>query len=154
MKKKTKIESKKESQKERSSNGTKKESNRPANKVASFPTNIFEGKFSVNASFNNTIVTISDIRGNSLAWTSSGKLGFKGTRKSTPHAATITIEDGVEKAKMIGIRKMQVFIKGPGPGRDATLKVLGSKREVDVVSISDVTPIPHNGPRPPKKRRV
>lgn len=113
-----------------------------------------EGRLYVNASFNNTIVTITDKKGNTLTWTSSGKLGFKGTRKSTPYAATVTMEEGVELAKRIGMQRLKVYIKGPGPGRDAALKVLGAKKDIDIISISDITPIPHNGPRPPKRRRV
>lgn len=124
------------------------------------PTNIkekkyvTEGRIVVSASFNNTIVTITDGQGNPAGWVSSGKLGFKGTRRSTPYAAATTLEKAVEAAKQLGMRKAQVYINGPGPGRDAALKVLGSKREIDVTSISDVTPIPHNGPRPPKRRRT
>jgi small subunit ribosomal protein S11 len=113
-----------------------------------------EGRLYINASFNNTIVTITDKRGNTLDWISSGKLGFKGTRKSTPYAATITMEEGVELARRIGMQRLKVYIKGPGPGRDAALKVLGAKKNIDIISISDITPIPHNGPRPPKRRRV
>ena len=115
---------------------------------------IIEGRITVSASFNNTIVTITDSVGNVADWVSSGKLGFKGTRRSTPYAATTTLEKAVEIARQLGMKKAQVYIKGPGPGRDSALKVLGSKREIDVVSISDVTPIPHNGPRPPKRRRT
>lgn len=115
---------------------------------------VTEGRIVVSASFNNTIVTITDVKGNPVGWVSSGKFGFKGTRRSTPYAATTTLEKAVEAAKQLGMRKAQVYINGPGPGRDAALKVLGSKREIDITSISDVTPIPHNGPRPPKRRRT
>ena len=114
---------------------------------------VTEGRLYINASFNNTLVTLTDSKGSPLAWTSCGRLGFKGTRKSTPYAATTTLGVAIEEVKKLGVRKLKVFIKGPGPGRDAALKVLGTKREVDVVSISDITPIPHNGPRPPKRRR-
>jgi len=113
-----------------------------------------QGKFYINASFNNTIITVTSMVGDVLDWTSCGKLGFRGTRKSTPYAAATTLGDGVEKAKRLGMKRVEVFIKGPGPGRDAALKVLGTKRELDVALIADVTPIPHNGPRPPKRRRV
>ncbi len=113
-----------------------------------------EGRVYVNASFNNTLVTITDEKGRPMSWTSCGRLGFKGTRKSTPYAANSTLETAIEIMKKIGIRRVRVFIKGPGPGRDSALKILGAKREVDLISISDVTPIPHNGPRPPKRRRV
>lgn len=113
-----------------------------------------EGKVYISATFNNTLVTITDDKSRPLAWTSCGKLGFKGTRKSTPYAANTTLETAIELIKKVGIKKVKVYIKGPGPGRDAALKILGAKREVDLLSISDVTPIPHNGPRPPKRRRV
>lgn len=118
------------------------------------PVVVNEGRLYVNASFNNTLVTITDREGKVVGWTSSGRLGFKGTRKSTPYAATTTVEEGVELARKMGMRRMEVFIKGPGPGRDAVLKVLGAKKDIDVLAINDVTPIPHNGPRPPKRRRV
>ncbi len=112
-----------------------------------------EGRIYINATFNNTIVTITDLDGNTIDWTACGRLGFKGTRKSTPYAAITTIEEGINRAVKMGLKKAQVFIKGPGPGREAALKVLRNKRELDILSISDVTPIPHNGPRPPKMRR-
>jgi len=115
---------------------------------------VVEGKIYVNASFNNTIVTVTDEKGQPLAWTSSGRIGFKGTRKSTPYAAMTTLEAAVDEIKKLGIRRVRVFIKGPGPGRDAALKVLGAKKEIDLIALSDVTPIPHNGPRPPKRRRA
>ena len=116
--------------------------------------NIAEGRLYVKSSFNNTIVTITDQKGNSLAWSSSGHCGFKGARKSTPYAATTAIERTLEEAKKYGIKKLSVYIKGPGVGRDAALRYLRSKRDFDVEMIADVTPIPHNGPRPPKARRV
>jgi len=115
---------------------------------------VTEGKVFVNASFNNTIVAVTDEQDQPLSWTSCGRSGFKGTRKSTPYAAMTALESAAEVIKNLGIRKVKVFIKGPGPGRDAALKVLGAKKEIDLVSISDVTPIPHNGPRPPKRRRA
>ncbi|MCD6225559.1 30S ribosomal protein S11 [bacterium] len=118
------------------------------------PRLVSEGRIYVTATFNNTIVTITDDKGKPLAWTSCGRLGFKGTRKSTPYAATTTVEAAIEEVKNLGIKKVKVYIKGPGPGRDAVLKVLGAKKEIDILSISDVTPIPHNGPRPPKRRRA
>jgi len=114
---------------------------------------VSEGRLYVNATFNNTLATITDLEGKVLEWTSCGRLGFKGTRKSTPFAAITTIEDAVKRAISCGIRRLEVYIKGPGPGRDAVLRVLRANREVDVTMISDVTPIPHNGPRPPKRRR-
>jgi len=113
-----------------------------------------EGRIYISASFNNTIITITDEKSQPLAWTSCGRLGFRGTRKSTPYAAATTLGVVVETIKKLGIKKVKVFINGPGPGRDAALKSLGSNREIDLISISDTTPIPHNGPRPPKRRRV
>jgi len=116
--------------------------------------NVAEGRLSVNSTFNNTLVTISDTKGNTLAWSSSGNCGFKGARKSTPYAATTALEKALEEAKKYGIKKLAVYLKGPGVGRDATLRYLRTKRDFDVEQISDVTPIPHNGPRPPKQRKV
>ncbi|MBL7078244.1 30S ribosomal protein S11 [Candidatus Shapirobacteria bacterium] len=113
-----------------------------------------EGRVYISASFNNTLVTITDEKSRPLAWTSCGRLGFKGTRKSTPYAANSTLEAAIELIKKLGIKRVEVYIKGPGPGRDSALKILGAGREIDLLSISDVTPIPHNGPRPPKRRRV
>ena len=116
--------------------------------------NIAEGRLYVNSTFNNTLVTIADAKGNTLAWSSSGNCGFKGARKSTPFAATTALEKALEEAKKYGIKKLVVYLKGPGVGRDATLRYLRNKRDFDVEEISDVTPIPHNGPRSPKQRKV
>lgn len=116
--------------------------------------NIAEGRLYINSTFNNTIVTIADDKGNTLAWSSSGAMGFKGARKSTPYAATTAIEKTLEEAKKHGVKKLSVFLKGPGVGRDAALRHLRSKRDFEVEMISDITPIPHNGPRPPKQRHV
>lgn len=116
--------------------------------------NLGEGRLYVHSSFNNTIVSITDNKGNTLAWSSAGQCGFKGARKSTPYAATTALERTLEDAKKYGIKKLEVYLKGPGVGRDATLRFLRTKRDFDVDLISDVTPIPHNGPRPPKARRV
>lgn len=113
-----------------------------------------EGRLYVRSSFNNTIVSITDIKGNTLAWSSSGHCGFKGARKSTPYAATTAIERTLEEAKKYGIKKLEVYLKGPGVGRDAALRFLRTKRDFDVDMIQDITPIPHNGPRPPKARRA
>ncbi len=115
---------------------------------------IAEGRLFIKTSFNNTIVSIADIKGNILSWSSAGHCGFKGARKSTPYAATTAIERVLEEAKKYGVKKLSVYIKGPGVGRDAALRYLRSKRDFDVEMIADVTPIPHNGPRPPKARRV
>lgn len=107
----------------------------------------------VTATFNNTLVTFTDLEGKTICWQSSGSAGFKGARKSTPFAATTTVEKAAQKARELGTKEIEVYIKGPGPGRDAALRVLragGFKMNL----IADVTPIPHNGPRPKKRRRV
>ena len=113
-----------------------------------------EGRLYIQSTFNNTIVTITDIKGNTLAWSSAGQCGFKGSRKSTPYAATTAIEKALNSVKPYGIKKLAVYLKGPGTGRDAALRYLRTKRDFEVDLIADVTPIPHNGPRPPKARRV
>lgn len=111
------------------------------------------GKVYISASFNNTLVNVCDDKGASLAWGSSGASGFKGTRKSTPFAATSAVETVMGKAKTKGITEVEVFLKGPGPGRDAALRSIRSSG-VKIALIADITPIAHNGPRPKKKRRV
>jgi small subunit ribosomal protein S11 len=116
--------------------------------------NIAEGRLYIQSTFNNTIVTVTDTKGKAITWSSSGNCGFKGARKSTPYAATTAIEKTLEEAKKHGIKKLAVYLKGPGSGRDAALRFLRTKRDFDVDMISDITPIPHNGPRPPKQRRV
>lgn len=115
---------------------------------------IAEGRLYIQSSFNNTIVTITDANGNTLAWSSSGQCGFKGSRKSTPYAATTAIEKALDGVRQYGIKKLAVYLKGPGTGRDAALRYLRTKRDFEVDLIADVTPVPHNGPRPPKARRV
>jgi small subunit ribosomal protein S11 len=105
------------------------------------------------ASFNNTIITVTDLQGNTLTWTSSGSVGFKGSRKSTPFAARLAAEDVIKKATSMGISEIEVFIKGPGPGRESAIRAIQAKG-LKIRSITDVTPVPHNGCRPPKKRRV
>ncbi len=122
--------------------------------MAKNKTRTTKGKFYVNATFNNTIVTITDEQGNVLDWVSSGSMGFKGTRKSTPFAATTTLKEAVEKLNNLEIRELEVYLKGPGSGRDAALRVLRGLRGVNLNMVSDITPIPHNGPRRPKERRV
>jgi small subunit ribosomal protein S11 len=115
--------------------------------------NVPKGVCHIQATFNNTIVTIADIYGNTIAWSSAGSRGFKGSRKSTPFAAQVAAEDAVRKAAEHGMREIAVFIKGPGAGRESALRAL-STAGFRVTLIRDVTPIPHNGCRPPKRRRV
>ena len=115
--------------------------------------NISSGIAFVNATFNNTIVTISDDNGNVIAWSSAGSKGFKGSRKSTPYAAQIAADAAATKAQEHGLKILTVKLKGPGSGRETALRALQS-RGFKILSIKDVTPIAHNGPRPPKRRRV
>ena len=116
--------------------------------------NVAEGRLYIQSTFNNTIVSVTDSKGKVLTWSSAGNCGFKGSRKSTPYAATTAIEKALEEAKNHGVKKLEVYLKGPGVGRDAALRFLRTKRDFDVDKIADITPIPHNGPRPPKQRRV
>ncbi len=111
------------------------------------------GRVYVTATFNNTLVTLTDSSGNTLGWGSSGASGFKGARKATPFAAISAMEKVAQKAKDLSMSAVEVYIKGPGPGRDATIKALRSTG-INITMIADVTPIPHNGPRPKKRRRV
>ncbi len=115
--------------------------------------NIVNGTCHVNASFNNTIITIADAQGNAIAWSSSGLMGFKGSRKSTPYAAQVAAEDAGRKAMEHGVRTIEVEVKGPGAGRESALRALQAVG-FSITSIRDVTPIPHNGCRAPKRRRV
>ena len=115
--------------------------------------NITSGVAHVNASFNNTMITITDAQGNTIAWSSSGMQGFKGSRKSTPYAAQMAAEDAGRKAMEHGMRTLEVEVKGPGAGRESALRALQTVG-FTIMSIRDVTPIPHNGCRPPKRRRV
>ena len=115
--------------------------------------NITSGVAHVNASFNNTMITITDAQGNTIAWSSSGSQGFKGSRKSTPYAAQVAAEDAGRKAMEHGMRTLEVEVKGPGAGRESALRALQTVG-FTIMSIRDVTPIPHNGCRPPKRRRV
>lgn len=114
---------------------------------------VVAGVAHVNASFNNTIVTITDTNGNTVAWSSAGCHGFKGSRKSTPYAAQIAAENAGRKAQEHGMKTVEVEVKGPGAGRESALRALQSIG-FNITSIKDVTPIPHNGCRPPKRRRV
>lgn len=115
--------------------------------------NVAEGIAHVHASFNNTIVTITDRQGNTLAWSTSGGNGFKGSRKSTPFAAQIAAEVAGKAAVECGVKNLEVRIKGPGPGRESAVRALNAAG-FKITSISDITPVPHNGCRPPKKRRI
>ena len=115
--------------------------------------NIDKGAVHIQASFNNTLVTFTDLAGNTLAWSSAGSLGFKGARKSTPFAAQQAVETAAKLAKEQGLKSVEVYVKGPGNGREAAIRALGTA-ELNVTKISDVSPVPHNGCRPPKKRRI
>ena len=114
---------------------------------------VSDGIAHVHASFNNTIVTITDNQGNALSWATAGGSGFRGSRKSTPFAAQVAAKTAGEAAKEYGLKNLQVQVKGPGPGRDSAVRALNAAG-FRITSITDVTPIPHNGCRPPKKRRV
>ena len=115
--------------------------------------NISSGVVHVNASFNNTIVTITDMQGNTISWSSAGAHGFKGSRKSTPYAAQVTADAAAKKAQEHGLKTVSVLVNGPGTGRESALRALQAVGLV-VTAIKDVTPVPHNGCRPPKRRRV
>ena len=112
-----------------------------------------KGQVHIQASFNNTLVTITDMQGNAISWSSAGSLGFRGSRKSTPFAAQMAAETAANKAKEHGLRSVEVFVKGPGAGRESAIRAL-TNCDMEVTLIQDVSPIPHNGCRPPKKRRV
>jgi len=114
---------------------------------------IKKGRIYVQATFNNTIITITDQKGDTVCWGSTGASGFKGSRKATPFAATTTVQEVIQKGKDRGLKEVDMYIKGPGPGRSAVLRAMQTSG-LQVKSISDVTPLPHNGVRPPKKRRV
>ena len=115
--------------------------------------NVEHGQAHIQASFNNTIVTLTDDAGNALSWASAGGLGFRGSRKSTPYAAQVAAETATKAALVHGLKAVDVFVKGPGSGREAAIRALGAAG-LQVDSITDVTPVPHNGCRPPKRRRV
>src|SRR5574342_72347 len=111
------------------------------------------GQVHIFASFNNTIVTVTDSEGNTVAWGSAGSAGFKGSRKSTPFAARLAAEQALKAAMALGLQEVAVFVKGPGPGRESAIRAIQTLG-LKVTSIADITPVPHNGCRPPKKRRV
>ncbi|MEW6277380.1 MAG: 30S ribosomal protein S11 [Candidatus Eremiobacterota bacterium] len=123
---------------------------RPRKKVSK---NILRGVAHIQSTFNNTIVTITDMAGNSLSWASAGALGFKGSRKSTPFAAGVAAERAAQQAAEHGLRSVEVYVNGPGSGREAAIRSLQAAG-LEISLIRDVTPIPHNGCRPPKRRRV
>jgi len=131
----------------------------PSQKAASTRTrkkvkkNVSEGIAHIHASFNNTIITITDRQGNALSWATSGGAGFKGSRKSTPFAAQVAAESAGRAAQEYGVKNLEVRIKGPGPGRESAVRALNALG-LKISSISDVTPVPHNGCRPPKRRRI
>jgi small subunit ribosomal protein S11 len=114
---------------------------------------VLDGVAHIHASFNNTIITISDRQGNTLCWATSGGSGFRGSRKSTPFAAQVAAQAAGEKAREFGLKNLEVNIKGPGPGRESAVRALNSLG-FKITNITDVTPVPHNGCRPPKRRRV
>ena len=115
--------------------------------------NVERGQAHIQASFNNTIVTLTDTEGNALSWASAGGLGFRGSKKSTPYAAQMAAETAAKAALVHGLKSVDVFVKGPGSGREAAIRALQACG-INVTSIRDVTPVPHNGCRPPKRRRV
>lgn len=116
--------------------------------------NIARGVVYISATFNNTLVNVTDEMGNAIAWSSAGSLGFKGSKKSTPFAAQQAVEDAMTKAKEHGIKEVGIKVQGPGSGRDTAVKSIGAMEGVRVIWFKDVTPLPHNGCRPPKRRRV
>ncbi|MEA1915038.1 MAG: 30S ribosomal protein S11 [Campylobacterota bacterium] len=116
--------------------------------------NIADGIVHIAATFNNTMVTVTDNAGNAIAWSSAGNLGFKGSKKSTPFAAQAAVEDAMAKAMEHGVKNVAIKVQGPGSGRDTAVKAIGAMEGVNVRSLKDVTPLPHNGCRAPKRRRV
>ena len=116
--------------------------------------NIAKGIVYINASFNNTMVSVTDEMGNLISWSSAGALNFKGSKKSTPYAAQQAVEDALSKAKEQGIKEVGIKVQGPGSGRETAVKSVGGVEEIKVLYFKDITPLPHNGCRPPKRRRV
>lgn len=116
--------------------------------------NIVKGIIYISATFNNTVVTVTDEMGNVIAWSSAGSLGFKGSKKSTPYAAQQAVEDALNKAKEHGLKEVGIKVQGPGSGRETAVKSAGSTDGIKVSFLKDITPLPHNGCRPPKRRRV
>ena len=116
--------------------------------------NVEQGKIYIKATFNNTIMTITDAQGNAIGWSSTGVHGFKGSRKSTPFAARVAADDALKKAVDSGMKSVDVFVKGPGSGRESALRAISAIENMRITSINDITPVPHNGCRPPKQRRI
>ena len=115
--------------------------------------NVEQGRIYIKATFNNTIMTITDAQGNAIGWSSTGVHGFKGSRKSTPFAARVAADDALKKAVESGMKSVDVFVKGPGSGRESALRAISAIEGMRITSINDITPVPHNGCRPPKQRR-
>ncbi|HLC87655.1 MAG TPA: 30S ribosomal protein S11 [Patescibacteria group bacterium] len=128
-------------------------SNKAKKPSSAAPKSVSLGRLYVTATFNNTIVSLTDPAGNVLAWSSSGNAGFKGARRATPFAAISAVEKVAQKGKSLGMSQIEVYIKGPGPGRDASVRALKNSG-LNIIMIADVTPMPHNGPRAEKRRRV
>lgn len=127
---------------------------RATNKKKKVLKNIADGVIYVTATFNNTVVTLTDKMGNVITWSSAGSLGFKGSKKSTPYAAQQTVETLMEKAKENGLKRVGIKVQGPGGGRETAVKSIGATEGISVIYLKDITPLPHNGCRPPKRRRV
>lgn len=138
---------------EKATGAAEKEKDKRAYKKKKGRKNVSTGVVHVHATFNNTIITITDAQGNTISWCSAGAKGFKGSRKSTPFAAQIAAEDAARKASEHGLRSVVAYVKGPGAGRESALRAVASVG-IRINKIQDVTPIPHNGCRPPKRRRV
>ena len=116
--------------------------------------NVEQGRIYIKATFNNTIMTITDAQGNAIGLSSTGVHGFKGSRKSTPFAARVAADDALKKAVESGMKSVDVFVKGPGSGRESALRAISAIEDMRITSINDITPVPHNGCRPPKQRRI
>lgn len=132
--------------------GQKKQATKRSKKTKAIK-HVPRGLSYINATYNNTIVTLTDLQGNVLAWSSAGKMGFRGPQKATPYAAGVIVKDAVEQAKKYNLKEVHVFVKGVGAGREAAVRALYANG-LNILSIKDITPIPHNGCRPPKVRRV
>ena len=148
-----KTEKKTESKEQKLEKNSKKASKSNYSKKKKVKKNILNGVAYVQSTFNNTIVSIADTNGNIISWSSAGQKGFKGSRKSTPYAAQIAADSAASKALELGMKNLSVEVKGPGSGRETALRALQA-RGFKILSIKDTTPMPHNGTRPPKKRRV